>query len=88
MSAPQTEVAFPMIDRLDFSGSAFRSDWTVTLRENINGRSFGALDKSDATRTFQFCRGAQPDEEMLVLGCEPRPHFSPIVRPQKPAKHR
>jgi len=88
MSAPQTEAAFPMIDRLDFSGSAFRSDWTVTLRENINGRSFGALDKSDATRTFQFCRGAQPDEEMLVLGCEPRPHFSPIVRPQKRAKHR
>src|SRR5437879_5446451 len=88
MSAPQTEVAFPMIDRLDFSGSAFRSDWTVTLRENINGRSFGALDKSDATRTFQFCRGAQPDEEMLVLGCEPRPHCSHIVRPQKRAKNR
>jgi len=88
MSAPQTEAAFPMIDRLDFRGSAFRSDWTVTLRENINGQSFGALDKSDATRTFQFCRGAQPDEEMLVLGCEPRPHFSPIVRPQKRANHR
>ncbi len=88
MSAPQTGAAFPMIDRLDFSGSAFRSDWTVTLSENINGRSFGALDKSDATRTFQFCHGAQTDEEMLVLGCEPRPHLSPTVRPRKRARHR
>lgn len=77
-----------MVDRLDFRGSAFRSDWTVTLSENINGRSFGALDKSDATRTLQFCRGAQPDEEMLVLGCEPQLHFRAAVRPQKRVKHR
>jgi hypothetical protein len=77
-----------MIDRLDFSGSAFRSDWTVTLSEDINGRSFGEMDKSGATRTFQFCRGAQPDEEILVLGCAPRPHFLPSVRPQKRGKHR
>ncbi|HWX16105.1 MAG TPA: hypothetical protein VNY07_05910, partial [Chthoniobacterales bacterium] len=87
-SSPQTGAAFRRIDRLDFSGSAFRSDWTVTLSENINGRPFGALDKSDATRTFQFCRGAQTDEEMLVLGCEPRSHLSPTVRPRKRAKHR
>jgi hypothetical protein len=88
MSAPQAGTVFPMVDRLDFRGSAFRSDWRVTLSENINGRSFGALDKSDATRTFQFCRGAQPDEEMLVLGSEPRLHFPLTVRPRKRAKHR
>jgi hypothetical protein len=61
-------------------------DWTVTLSESINGRSFGSLDKSDATRTFQFCRGAQPDEQMLVLGCAP--HLPSTLRPQKRVRHR
>lgn len=86
LPAPQTKATFPMIDRLDFRGSAFRSDWTVTLSENINGRSFGSLDKSDATRTFPFCRGAQPDEQMLVLGCEP--HLPSTLRPKKRVRHR
>jgi hypothetical protein len=86
LPVPQTKAAFPMIDRLDFRGSAFRSDWTVILSESINGRSFGSLDKSDATRTFQFCRGAQPDEQMLVLGCAP--HLPSTLRPQKRVRHR
>jgi len=89
MSAPQTGGGFPMIDRLNFRGSAFRSDWTVTLDENMGSPSLGALDKSSATRTFQFCGGAEPGEEMLVLGSEPRPpRLPPSSRPQKRARRR
>jgi hypothetical protein len=72
LPAPAPEMVFPGIDQLTFRGSAFRSDWMVTLNESMFGQPFGALDNRNATRTFQFCPGAQSNQEMLLLGCEPR----------------
>jgi hypothetical protein len=56
------------IDELDFRGSLFAPDWTISLSENQADDPLEMLLRGGSSRTFPFCHGGTPTGRTLTLG--------------------
>ncbi|HEY4270994.1 MAG TPA: hypothetical protein VGM65_03245 [Candidatus Udaeobacter sp.] len=78
----------PAVTELEFRGALFEPDWSVTLKEEVNGQSLITSASDSVSRTFPLCFVTGPEENPLLLGAVPRAEAAPKARSKKPEKQR
>src|SRR6478735_6060116 len=76
----------PAATKLEFRGPLFESDWSVSLKEEINGQFSIVPTPDGAERIFPVCPGAGPEEKALLLGAIPRAEVGPKENQKKGEK--
>lgn len=78
----------PAVTELEFRGALFESNWSVSLKEEMNGQSLSTSASDSVSRTFPLCIETGPEDKTLLLGAVPRAQAGSAVRPKKPKKRR
>jgi len=76
----------PAATELEFRGPLLGSDWSVSLKEEINGQFSIVPTPDGAERIFPVCLGAGPEEKALLLGAIPRAEVGPKENQKKGEK--
>ncbi len=85
--APAALPLAPAATELEFRGPLFDSNWSVSLKEEMNGQFSDTSVFDSASRTFPLCFGTGPDDKTLLLGAVPRAAAASVA-PKKPKKQR
>jgi len=76
----------PAARELEFRGPLLGSDWSVSLKEEIDGQFSIVPRPEGAERIFPVCLGAGPEAKALLLGAIPRAEVGPKENQKKGEK--
>ncbi|MGE5208883.1 MAG: hypothetical protein ACM3KL_06065 [Alphaproteobacteria bacterium] len=85
--APAALPLAPAVTELEFRGPLLQSNWSVSLKEEMNDQPFSASASESASRTFPLGFGTGLEDKTLLLGAVARADASG-ARPKKPEKQR